>query len=158
MLAEKSEVIDEAVGQIYKITRDEILRQKMEAREEYYRIERTNQRLMEEKDKALEEKDNEALIENDGEKRAILDLSKKVLNKLSGRSDMIKKEVEAIMGGKILDYEAKDILNQGISLGKAEGKAEEKAETLERVTKNYMEMDPTLTVEEAREKARMILK
>ena len=64
MLAEKSEVIDEAVGQIYKITRDEILRQKMEAREEYYRIERTNQRLMEEKDKALEERDK-ALEEKD---------------------------------------------------------------------------------------------
>ena len=64
MLAEKSEVIDEAVGQIYKITRDEMLRQKMEAREEYYRIERTNQRLMEEKDKAVMEKD-EALEEKD---------------------------------------------------------------------------------------------
>lgn len=47
MLAEKNPAIEEAVGQVYKITRDEMLRQKMEAREEYYRIERTNQKIME---------------------------------------------------------------------------------------------------------------
>ena len=48
MLAQESPAIDEAVGQVYQITRDEILRQKMEAREEYNRIERTNQRIIEE--------------------------------------------------------------------------------------------------------------
>jgi len=47
MLAEKDQTIDEAVGQVYKITRDEMLRQRMEAREEYYWIERTNQVIME---------------------------------------------------------------------------------------------------------------
>lgn len=66
MLAEKNIKVDEAVGQVYKITRDEMLRQKMEAREEYYRIERTNQRMMEEKDNALKEKDR-ALEEKDNE-------------------------------------------------------------------------------------------
>lgn len=48
MLAQENPAIDEAVGQVYKITRDEMLRQRMEAREEYNRIERTNQRILEE--------------------------------------------------------------------------------------------------------------
>ncbi len=47
MFAEKDPAIDAAVGQVSKITRDEMLRQRMEAREEYYRIERTNQKIME---------------------------------------------------------------------------------------------------------------
>ena len=52
---------------------------------------------------------------------AILDLSKKVLDNLSKGSKKVKEEVESIMGGKILDYEAKDILNQGISQGISQG-------------------------------------
>ena len=97
-------------------------------------------------------------IINEYEKCTIFDMSKKVLENLSEGSETIKKEVGSIMGGKILDYEAKDILNQGISQGITQGKIEEKAETIERVTRNYMEMDPTLTADEAREKALMILK
>jgi hypothetical protein len=33
----------------------------------------------------------------------------------------IKKEVTDVMGGKILDYEAKNILNKGISIGISQG-------------------------------------
>ncbi len=99
MLTQESPEIDEAVGQVYKITRDEMLRQKMEAREEYYRIERTNQRIIEE---------------------------------LKAQVTGLEKE------------------NIGLKT--------EKNGTLERATKNLMEMDPTLSEEEAREKARMILK
>ncbi len=58
---------------------------------------------------------------NEYEKRAILDLSKKVLDNLSKGSKKVKEEVESIMGGKILDYEAKDILNQGIEQGISQG-------------------------------------
>ena len=91
MLAQENPAIDEAVGQVYQITRDEMLRQRMEAREEYNRIERTNQRLLE---------------------------------KLTAENAVLKTE---------------------------------KTTTLERVTKNLMKDDPTLTAEEAEKKARMLL-
>lgn len=38
---------------------------------------------------------------------------KKVLEHLAKKYSNVKEEVGAIMGGKILDYEAKDILNAG---------------------------------------------
>ncbi|MBR4760877.1 MAG: Rpn family recombination-promoting nuclease/putative transposase [Lachnospiraceae bacterium] len=47
MLATQNPAIDEAVTQIYKLTQEEKIRLQMEAREEYYRNERTNQRLLE---------------------------------------------------------------------------------------------------------------
>jgi len=46
-------------------------------------------------------------------KRTIIDMSKKVLEHLTKKYSNIKERVGAIMGGKILDYEAKDILNAG---------------------------------------------
>ena len=36
---------------------------------------------------------------------------------------MVKKEVESIMGGKVLEHEAKTILNEGIAQGKEEGQS-----------------------------------
>ena len=41
-------------------------------------------------------------------KRTIIDMSKKVLEHLAMKYSNVKKEVGAIMGGKILDYPAKD--------------------------------------------------
>lgn len=46
-------------------------------------------------------------------KATIIDMSKKVLEHLAKKYSNVKKEVGAIMGGKILDYPAKDILNKG---------------------------------------------
>ena len=37
------------------------------------------------------------------------------------RYSNVKEEVENVMGGKILDHEAKDILNQGITRGLSRG-------------------------------------
>lgn len=54
------------------------------------------------------------------EKRVIIDLSKKVLEHIAVHYNNVKEGVKDAMGGKILDYEAKDILNRG----KAEGRAE----------------------------------
>lgn len=52
----------------------------------------------------------------------IRDMSKKVLRNLACNAAEVRKEVEDIMGGKVLDYEAKDILNKGRAEGRAEGR------------------------------------
>ena len=60
--------------------------------------------------------------------RTILDLGRKVAENLCANYDTLKKEVLDIMGGKILEYEAKTILNegkqQGWVLGRKSGLAE----------------------------------
>ncbi len=47
-VAAQSPMIDKAVGYMYTMTKDEEIRMQMEAREEYYKNERTNQRLLKE--------------------------------------------------------------------------------------------------------------
>jgi len=64
-------------------------------------------------------------------KRTIIDMSKKVLEHLTKKYSNIKERVGAIMGGKILDYEAKDILNAGRAEGRAEGLTLGKKEKLQ---------------------------
>ena len=43
----------------------------------------------------------------------VVDMSKKVLEHLAMKYSNVKKEVGAIMGGKILDYPAKQLRRQG---------------------------------------------
>jgi hypothetical protein len=50
-------------------------------------------------------------------KCTICEMSEKVINSLARKHDKIKKEVTDVMGGKILDYEAKNILNKGVNQG-----------------------------------------
>ena len=57
-------------------------------------------------------------------KVTIIDMSKKVLEHLAKKYSNVIEGVGAIMGGKILDYEAKDILNRGRAEGHAEGQRE----------------------------------
>ena len=45
----------------------------------------------------------------------------------------VKKEVVEVMGGKVLDYEAKDILLRGRAEGRVEGRAEGMAYTVEKL-------------------------
>lgn len=53
----------------------------------------------------------------------LLDMSKKVVRSLLGnRYPRVREGVEEAMGGNILEYEAKTILNKGKAEGKAEGK------------------------------------
>ena len=51
----------------------------------------------------------------------ILELSQIVLDAIAAKYKNIKKEVDVIMGGEVLDYPAKRILNQGRSEGRNEG-------------------------------------
>ena len=51
-------------------------------------------------------------------------MSKKVVREIASKYENVRKEVTAVMGGKILEYEAKTILNRGISEGRVEGRIE----------------------------------
>ena len=54
-----------------------------------------------------------------------MDISSIVLDAIAAKYENIKKEVDVIMGGEVLDYPAKRILNQGrkegLELGRSEG-------------------------------------
>lgn len=71
-------------------------------------------------------------------KKTICEMSERVMAKLSAKYESIRKEVTSIMGGKVLEYEAKDILRKG-------------------KTEAYLELvkDGLLSVEEAARRADM---
>lgn len=55
-------------------------------------------------------------------KMTICEMSQKIIDALANKYANVKKEVAAVMGGKVLEYKAKDILRQGESIGKERGK------------------------------------
>lgn len=61
-------------------------------------------------------------------KKAICEMSEKVVEALAAKHEAVKKEVVEVMGGKVLDYEAKDILLRGRAEGREEGRAEGREE------------------------------
>ena len=58
------------------------------------------------------------------EKGTVIAMSKKVLEALTEKYTKVQKGVKKIMGGQILDYEAKRILNKGREEGRVEGEWE----------------------------------
>ena len=62
------------------------------------------------------------------DKRTLMAMSSKVVRHLARKYENMRKGVDEIMGGRVLDYEAKDILNRGRTEGREEGKAEGRAE------------------------------
>ena len=64
----------------------------------------------------------ESGVINEYEKKTVIAMSKKVLEALTVKYSKVQEGVGKIMGGKILNYEAKDILNQGIEKGREEGR------------------------------------
>ena len=50
---------------------------------------------------------------NEYTKKTICEMSERVINKLAMKYEGIRKEVPDIMGGKVLEYEAKTILREG---------------------------------------------
>lgn len=54
----------------------------------------------------------------------ITDMSNKVLESIARNYEHIREGVKSVMGGKVLDYEAKTIWNEGKMEGKIEGKIE----------------------------------
>ena len=71
----------------------------------------------------LKEAANQHLID-EFTRSSILDMSKKVLEHIARKYANIKKGLGDIMGGKILDYPAKDILNKGRAEGRVAGSKE----------------------------------
>ncbi len=51
----------------------------------------------------------------------IIDMSNKVLEHIAAKYDSVKEGVKAVMGGKVLEYEAKTIKREGIEIGIKQG-------------------------------------
>jgi hypothetical protein len=86
-------------------------------------------------------------------KISLITLSKKVLEAYLKNYHQVKGKVDEIMGGKVLEYEAKTILNQGISLGFTRGRSEgrdegineERASGICILIQTYKELNQSLT-------------
>lgn len=61
-------------------------------------------------------------------RHCIIDMSKKVLGHIAAKHEQVKKGLGKVMGGRILDYEAKRIYNSGRSEGRSEGRMEGRSE------------------------------
>ena len=59
-------------------------------------------------------------------------MSEKVLEHIAAKHESVRKGVSAVMGGKVLEYEAKTIKREGIAEGIARGRAEGRAEEREK--------------------------
>ena len=66
-------------------------------------------------------------------RRTILDMSKKVLENLAAKYKNVRKGVNDIMGGQVLEHEGKSIYNAGIKEGEERGRREEKLDTARRL-------------------------
>ncbi len=56
------------------------------------------------------------------EKRTIMEMCQRVVDGLAKNYSQVREGVDAIMGGNVLEYEAKRILQRGIHIGEREGK------------------------------------
>ena len=65
---------------------------------------------------------NEQEVINEFVRLAIIDMTKKVVKHLAKNYKQVQKGVRAVMGGKVLEYEAKTILKKGIAQGLEQGK------------------------------------
>ncbi len=61
-------------------------------------------------------------------KCTIIDMSDKVLEHIAIKYDAVREGVRAIMGGRILEYEAKTIKREGLAEGREEGREEGRKE------------------------------
>ena len=86
--------------------------------------------------------------------KSIVEMSKLVLRNIAAKYDNVKEGVDAVMGGRVLEYESKTIYNEGVAYGvtqgRSEGILEGKLQTLASLVK-----DNILTVTEAAKRANM---
>ena len=66
-------------------------------------------------------------------KRTLEEMSGKVLEHVARGHEKVREGVKSIMGGRVLEYEAKTILREGIALGEARGEAKGIASTARRM-------------------------
>ncbi len=95
-----------------------------EARFEEYEADRTKLRSLQEEyeriKNKLEELLNQGLI-SEYTRCTIIDMSHKVLEHIAKKYHSVKEGVKAVMGGKVLEYEAKTIKKEGIKEGIEQG-------------------------------------
>ena len=102
-----------------------------EKRFEEYENDETKLKLLQEEYELIKNRLEELM--NQGEiseymKCTINDMSNKVLEHIAVKYDSVKKGVQSVMGGKVLEYEAKTILNKGREEGRKEGREEGREE------------------------------
>ena len=61
-------------------------------------------------------------------RKTIVEMSGKVVDNLAQKYEYVREGVKSVMGGKVLEYEAKQILNEGKKEGRIEGKKEGRIE------------------------------
>ncbi|MCI8292079.1 MAG: hypothetical protein HFH53_00895 [Hespellia sp.] len=80
----------------------------------------------------------------------IIDMSNKVLEHIAKRYDSVRKGVKSVMGGKVLEYEAKTIREEGRAVGREEGREEGRILTV-RIFQEA-KRNPDATIEQIAEK------
>lgn len=75
----------------------------------------------------LEELQNQGVV-NEYTRRTIIEMSNKVVEHIASKFKRIREGVQSVMGGKVLEHEAKTIRNEGILLGRKEGREEGREE------------------------------
>ena len=105
--------------------------------------------------------ENALPYDQDGYRRKLIELISRISKYITRNRKSLKKGLGDVMGGRVLKLETDKIiaesLAQGISQGISQGIMQEKTDTFERVTRNYMKLDPSLSREEAEKKAKAIL-
>ncbi len=94
--------------------------------EEYEKDKRKLETLEEEYEQIknrLEELQNQDVI-SEYMRRTIIEMSNKVVSHIAWKFEHIREGVESVMGGKVLEHEAKTIRNEGIRQGREEGREE----------------------------------
>jgi len=71
-------------------------------------------------------------------KCTIMDMSRKVLESIAKKYQKVREGVTEVMGGRVLEYEAKTIKNEGWLEGKVEGYKEGKIEVLFDLVENHV--------------------
>ncbi len=133
--------------------------------------ERDNEKLTEMKMEYVQIRNRLENLCKDGEiseyiKCTLVDMSNKVMEQIALKYAKVRKEVTSIMGGKILEYEAKTILQRGIQEGRQAGIQEgrqagiqegKKVGLQEGRLKSYIELvkDGLLPIEEAAKRLNM---
>ena len=67
-------------------------------------------------------------------RRTIIDMTKKVLESITAKYDRIREGVSSVMGGQVLEHEAKTIFREGKLEGRAEGRQEGRQEEREAIS------------------------
>ena len=91
------------------------------------------------------------------ENRTIVELSKKVIDNIARKYKKISRGVDKIMGGQVIETEAKRILNNGILIGKENGRSEGEQNKLKDLIKKKLAKDKSIAqiadeIEETEEK------